>query len=224
MRNRDNKPLTRHLLWLTCLFFAAAGQAATFEGSTAVISLSSPSTPFSAANPAAVVGMGNELEGGDGSTLGAIIFAATAPAPSEYVDIGMNYIEFGLFGGLGSVVNCPSVNNCQTSPYPSDTEFLIDFSLSAINPLAMFEIPTAADLTLTDAFGIDLGAGNELVVGLDFISLTFGDILIDSIADFGVVRLDFSEGQPGLIPIPATLPLMLSGFALISFLARRKKT
>jgi hypothetical protein len=41
---------------------------------------------------------------------------------------------------------------------------------------------------------------------------------------FGTVRLDFQLKDISGVPVPAALPLMLSGLAMMGFLARRRKS
>jgi len=229
MRNRKKSIFTGPLTCLLCTIFAAPLQAS-FIGTTAEITFSSASgdfTPLPIVSPFSftdniTVGAGNEIQAGDATDIGSSGGLASAVPVGEYIDIGMDYIEFNIFGGVFPAIDCSLSVDCTATQLPADTTFLIDFSFDLLD---LFEAPTQ---TTPNLVGVALGS--ELVIGASSISLIFGDVLIGAaLGNFGMVRLDFAAltdppDPPSVIPVPAALPLMLSGLALIGFIARRKKS
>lgn len=157
-----------------------------------------------------VVDPGRELFGTDGSPIDLGVLY-----DDEYIDIGGSSIVFGLRGGAAA-----HSNGYETWDVISTGMFRIDFETGT---LALFETLTAADVVLTDIIGVTLGTQLIANIGLDFLTLKVGTLGINAIADFGTVALNFTAKPPSAVPIPAALPLMLSGLALIGFLSRRRR-
>ena len=221
--------LQGRLLAIACAFFATSSPAATFYGSDVLFSVSSDT--FSATNllPATVAD-GNELGADDGTLVGNQLINSIDPGQAEYIDIGVDFIEFGIRGGLSpdpldanATIPCasgPSQPDCQLSAYAGiNASYLLDFSSSSANPFNLFE-PT--EVLTTDIFGLGISDFGLADLQLGLLSLSISDLLVDADANFGIVRLNFTE-RVDPIPLPAALPLMLSGLGAIAFLSLRRR-
>ena len=210
MSDRIQQLLKICILGLGFTLFALPAHA-TFIGTDVTFSLIEPS--YSDLVQTVEASDALEVSGGDGSAIGNIMMSGGTTAPSEYIDIGSDYIEFQIFGGAE-----PFTNGFGLTGFGSGTKYQLDFTARV---LALFETPTATDLSLADITGVTFDtelmlAGNSLMLFVD----TLGVDLTDN---FGTLRLDFQLKDISAIPVPAALPLMLSGLAMIGFLARRRK-
>jgi hypothetical protein len=194
---------------------------ASFIGTNVTFSLIQPpsSVPADPLDPppllqdTVIVYTGLEVSAGDGSNIGD--FMLSGPTLSEYIDVGADYVEFQLFGAEENTSGGFSLTGFGTG-----AKYQLDF---AAGVLALFETPTAVDMTLTGINNVTFGT--ELMLVGDSLMLALDTLGVQTSNDgFGTVRLDFQLKDISGVPVPAALPLMLSGLAMMGFLARRRKS
>lgn len=213
--------MTKRRNWSLRLGFAVAALAAAWsldvnafslDGQNATVTLQE--TGFDDVSEVVSVGAGNEIVGNTGSEIGAILFS------DEYVDLSGLQIVYRIQGGGGSYGG--AAPECSGSPGcslwgqdPDDARFLF----SNLN----FGVPGAF-------------LNNVTLLSSSVFGATISDITADSfVLNFGSAGiLNGTGGSPALgtltmnlnvqaVPLPGTLPLLLT--ASIGFLgiSRRRK-
>jgi len=132
----------------------------------------------------------------------------------EFSTIGSNTVTFNLRGDGAA----HSEAGYQTTNYGPDAVFVLSgFSKSL---LELFEVVDAGLLGVVSENVVGVSLGNELLIdyALNTITLKIGTLGVLDGGDTDIGSITF-----GVVPIPAALPLMLSGLVLIGFIARRKK-
>jgi hypothetical protein len=147
-----------------------------------------------------VVEPGVELAFGDGTAIGDGIML-----DGEYIDIKAASIVFSIRGD-GPAYTGSGCSNCQTTGLGSDAKYtLSDFNWGGSQTIGNVTV------TLDNIWGVALGS--EVFFSPTSISLDIGTLGVGPLVngpDLGTVTLNVS-----FVPVPAALPLLLSGlFAL----------
>ena len=212
MTRRIQLILKLFLLSVTCAVFSAPGQAS-FVGESVVFSyVDSGNNVVNSSTPVNLTSMSDpELFAGDGSAIDLAFFLL---APTS-IDILEESIAFTLRGGGPG-----HSSGFQMTGAPADAKYRIAIfdTLANLFDLAAGDTFTVA---LDNVVGVNLGA--QLVLTDSFIDLFIGTLGIGDALDIGTITLSVDRAVLNPVPIPATLPLMLSALGLIGFMARRRR-
>jgi len=185
---------------LLLLNFTSASQAAfVFTGETIDVSYTEPGVGLT---DAVVAGTGPEIAYLDGSDIGDGIML-----DFEFIDIDDTSVTFNLRGDGPA----HPTDGYQTTGLAGS----YTISLTA----ADFSISNVSLGTITDTIGVAVGSEVTFDAGNIYFDIsTLGIREITPGADLGTVTLNVE-----FVPIPAALPLMLSGLAGLLLLSRRRK-
>ena len=204
-------------LCVVSMAFSAVSHAS-FVGELVDIRLHDPVEPFDVTNLDVLVDAsdGIVLERGDGSPIDAALGILQGTS-IEFSTSGQSTLTFNLRGDGPSHPGDPDDPGAiyQMTGYSSEAYFeLSGFSKSL---LELFDV---ADSSLVGISRENAIGGAVLIdFALNTITLNLGTlgILDQGASDIGSITV-------GVVPIPASLPLMLSALAFLGFLSRRKKT
>jgi hypothetical protein len=213
--------LTSTLLGVFLLLLASATQAAfIFTGET--IGVSFDGTIPGSLSPQVIAGSDNIVAGdtdptpdtpfiepydisyNNGSNIGTNVML-----DSEYIDFTDTSVTFQLRGD-GATHSDPS-GMYQTTGFLTGS---YQISLDATT----FSIGNITSIDLTDVVGVSLGTEITFDAKNIYFDISTLGILETAGADIGRITLNME-----LVPIPAALPLMLSGLAGLALISRRRK-
>jgi len=213
--------LTSTLLGVFLLFLTFTSQAAfIFTGETIGVSFtgSIPDSP----SPQVITGSDNIVAGdsdptpntpfiapydisfNDGSNIGTDVML-----DFEYIDFTDTSVTFQLRGDGGS-------HSDPSGMY--QTTGLLTGSYQISLDATAFSIGNITSIDLTDIIGVSLGSEITFDNKNIYFDISTLGILETAGADIGRVTLNME-----LVPIPAALPLMLSGLAGLALISRRRK-
>lgn len=197
--NAKHLSVTSLLAGAFLLFITSASQAAlVFTGQNIDVTYSE--TDFADLTDSIVAGSGPEIAFNDGSAIGNGIML-----DFEFIDFSDNAVTFKLRG-----------DGAFYTPGYQTTGLGGAYTLSLTGADISFD--TVSIDSMTNMIDVDMGTDITFdAKNIYFDISTFG-ILETSGADFGTLTLDVQ-----FVPVPAALPLMLSGLAGLALFSRRRK-
>lgn len=194
-------------LWLACLLVTAPANAS-FIGQTLDFEFTESGYLPETKNGVVVVDPGFELAFGDLSDI-----ADNIMFDGEFIDVGIDTITFSIRGDGPDY----GVAGYQTTGFGADATYTI--SGFDTDFLSLFEVPALdfIGMEVDNILGVSLGT--ELIIGADFISLTIGTLGVGEVLgglDVGTITLR-------AVPVPAALPLLLTGLFALGLVSRRRQ-
>ncbi len=216
MKHRHNKTALAIVASIGLALFAPAGLAS-LVGQT--LDVTFKETGFlDVTDSTTVIDPGREFEHGvgpvDAFETDFISFSG------EYIDFGVESIVFSIFGGGDP----HSTTGFLTTGFGADARYVVSGFDNSLTDL--FGAGVTFGVDLNNITGVALGSELLVDLTLNEITLIIGTLgvgIVDNGPDLGTVTLNILPDTT-VIPVPAAWPLMLSGLALVSFIARRRKT
>jgi hypothetical protein len=205
---------TYSVIGVLLLLLAPASHAA-FVFTDQNLDVTFSETGFSDITDNIVAGTGTEISYNDGSNIGGDYGLAPGPdkvgimLDHEFIDFGDTTVTFNLRGD-GPV---HSTGGYQTTGFNADASYIL--SLIA----ADFSIGNVSIGSMTDMIGVTMGTEITFdAKNIYFNISTLGILETTPGLDIGTLTLNVE-----FVPIPAALPLMLSGLAGLFVVSRRRK-